>query len=121
MSEAPLAGVRVLDMTRLLPGNFATVMLVEMGAEVIKIEAPEGDGTRWVAPHASSGESGAFVQLNRGKSSQVIDLKTDQDARASHRWSAGPMCCSTPSAPESSTGSVSPPPTCSACGRIWST
>ncbi|HNO15377.1 MAG TPA: CoA transferase, partial [Actinomycetota bacterium] len=78
MPEAPLAGVRVLDMTRLLPGNFATVMLVEMGAEVIKIEAPEGDGTRWVAPHLPSGESGAFVQLNRGKTSRVIDLKAQE-------------------------------------------
>ncbi len=78
MSEPPLSGVRVLDMTRLLPGNFATVTLVEMGAEVIKVEAPEGDGTRWVAPHLASGESGAFVQLNRGKRSLVVDLKTDE-------------------------------------------
>ena len=78
MSELPLAGVLVLDMTRLLPGNFATVTLVEMGAEVIKVEAPEGDGTRWVAPHLPSGESGAFVQLNRGKRSVVVDLKTDE-------------------------------------------
>lgn len=75
-SNLPLAGVRVIDMTRLLPGNYATVTLVELGAEVIKVEAPEGDGTRWVAPHLASGESGAFVQLNRGKSSQVIDLKS---------------------------------------------
>lgn len=74
----PLSGVRVLDMTRLLPGNFATVTLVELGAEVIKVEAPEGDGTRWVAPHLPSGESGAFVQLNRGKSSVVLDLKTQE-------------------------------------------
>ena len=78
MAEKPLQKYRVLDMTRLLPGNFATVMLVEMGAEVIKIEAPEGDGTRWVAPHLPSGESGAFVQLNRGKSSRVIDLKAQE-------------------------------------------
>lgn len=75
MPRLPLTGVTVLDMTRLLPGNFATVMLVEMGAEVIKVEAPEGDGTRWVPPHLASGESGAFVQLNRGKSSRVVDLK----------------------------------------------
>ena len=81
MSELPLAGVRVLDMTRLLPGNYATVALVELGAEVIKVEAPEGDGTRWVAPHLPSGESGAFVQLNRGKSSHVVDLKDEHGAR----------------------------------------
>lgn len=75
MPEAPLAGVRVLDMTRLLPGNYATVALVEMGAEVTKVEAAEGDGTRWVGPFLPSGESGAFVQLNRGKASVVLDLK----------------------------------------------
>lgn len=76
----PLAGVRVLDLTRLLPGNFATVTLVELGAEVLKVEAPEGDGTRWVPPVLASGESAAFVQLNRGKSSVVIDLKSDEGA-----------------------------------------
>lgn len=75
MAEAPLAGVRVLDMTRLLPGNYATVTLVEMGAQVTKVEAAEGDGTRWVGPFLASGESGAFVQLNRGKGSVVLDLK----------------------------------------------
>lgn len=75
MPSLPLAGVRVLDMTRLLPGNYATVTLVEMGAEVIKVEAAEGDGTRWVGPFLDSGESGAFVQLNRGKGSVVLDLK----------------------------------------------
>lgn len=83
MPELPLAGVRVLDMTRLLPGNFACVTLVELGADVRKVEAPEGDGTRWVAPRLPSGESGAFMQLNRGKSSTVVDLKTPQGA---HRF-----------------------------------
>ncbi|MEZ5185843.1 MAG: CoA transferase [Candidatus Nanopelagicales bacterium] len=78
MSSPPLAGIQVIDMTRLLPGNFATVTLVELGADVIKVEAPEGDGTRWVAPHLPSGESGAFVQLNRGKTSRVMDLKSDE-------------------------------------------
>ena len=78
MPDLPLAGVRVLDMTRLLPGNYATVILVELGAEVVKVEAPEGDGTRWVPPHLASGESGAFVQLNRGKASRVVDLKCQE-------------------------------------------
>jgi crotonobetainyl-CoA:carnitine CoA-transferase CaiB-like acyl-CoA transferase len=82
MSELPLGGVRVIDMTRLLPGNYATVTLAELGADVVKVEAPEGDGTRWVAPHLASGESGAFVQLNRGKSSRVIDLKSPEGASA---------------------------------------
>lgn len=82
MPDLPLTGVRVIDMTRLLPGNYATVNLVELGAEVIKVEAPEGDGTRWVAPHLGSGESGAFVQLNRGKTSRVVDLKAPGGAEA---------------------------------------
>ncbi|MCU0297567.1 MAG: CoA transferase [Candidatus Nanopelagicales bacterium] len=80
MSDLPLSGVRVLDMTRLLPGNYATVALVELGADVVKVEAAEGDGTRWVAPHLASGESGAFVQLNRGKTSRVLDLKAESGA-----------------------------------------
>jgi crotonobetainyl-CoA:carnitine CoA-transferase CaiB-like acyl-CoA transferase len=46
-----------------------------MGAQVVKVEAAEGDGTRWVGPHLGSGESGPFVQLNRGKGSIVLDLK----------------------------------------------
>lgn len=89
MPSAPLAGVRVLDMTRLLPGNYATVALVEMGAEVVKIEAAEGDGTRWVGPQLASGESGPFVQLNRGKSSIVLDLKQDAGAREFERLLTG--------------------------------
>lgn len=79
-SVLPLAGVRVLDMTRLLPGNFATVTLVELGADVVKVESAEGDGTRWLPPMLASGESGAFVQLNRGKGSVVLDLKDPQDS-----------------------------------------
>lgn len=89
MPEGPLTGVRVLDMTRLLPGNYACMTLVELGADVVKVEAPEGDGTRWVAPHMASGESGAFLQLNRGKSSVVVDLKTEQGVLAFAELVAG--------------------------------
>ncbi len=88
MAKAPLSGVRVLDMTRLLPGNYATVALVEMGAEVTKVEAAEGDGTRWVGPFLPSGESGAFVQLNRGKTSVVLDLKDPAGAAEFATWIA---------------------------------
>ncbi len=88
MGELPLHGVRVLDMTRLLPGNYATVTLVEMGAQVIKVEAAEGDGTRWVGPFLPSGESGAFVQLNRGKGSVVLDLKDPVGAAEFATWIA---------------------------------
>lgn len=71
----PLDGIRVLDLTRLLPGPWATVMLADMGAEIIKVEAPGGgDFVRWMPPMV--GEMGAaFVTLNRGKRSVVVDLK----------------------------------------------
>ncbi|MDP3972511.1 MAG: CaiB/BaiF CoA-transferase family protein [Candidatus Nanopelagicales bacterium] len=74
--SAPLAGVRVLDLTRLLPGNYATLILAGLGADVIKIEDPgSGDGTRFVPPWTPAGESGAHAVLNRGKRSVGVDLK----------------------------------------------
>lgn len=67
----PLAGVRVIDMTELLPGPFLTQSLVEMGAEVVKVERPpHGDNARRLAP-------GLFAALNRGKRSLFCDLKRD--------------------------------------------
>lgn len=73
---APLAGIRILDLTRLLPGNYATLLLAGLGAEVIKIEDPgSGDGIRWVIPYTPGGESGPHAVLNRGKQSVAIDLK----------------------------------------------
>lgn len=72
-----LTGVRVVDLTRLLPGNYASLLLYGMGAEVIKVEELTGDGTRAVPPYADSGESGANIVLNRGKASIALDLKTD--------------------------------------------
>lgn len=76
---APLTGIRVLDLTRLLPGNYATLLLAGLGAEVVKIEDPgSGDGIRWLIPCAASGESGAHAVLNRGKQSVAIDLKRSE-------------------------------------------
>ena len=72
----PLAGVRVLDFTRVLAGPFLTQILADLGAEVHKVEAPGiGDETRTFAPHVG-GESHYFLGLNRHKKSLVIDLKT---------------------------------------------
>ncbi|MDQ1247726.1 MAG: CoA transferase [Actinomycetota bacterium] len=73
-----LAGVRVLDLTRLLPGNYATLLLYGLGAEVIKVEELTGDGTRAAPPYSATGESGANLVLNRGKTSLALDLKTDE-------------------------------------------
>jgi len=77
MSEAkqgPLAGIRVLDFTTLLPGPMATLMLAEAGAEVIKIERPDGEDMRRYRPNWGK-ESVLFAMLNRGKKSVAADLK----------------------------------------------
>lgn len=70
-----LEGVRVLDITRLLPGNYATLLLHGLGAEVIKIEELHGEGTRLAPPFTPQGESGPHLVLNRGKKSVAINLK----------------------------------------------
>lgn len=71
----PLQGIRILDLTRLLPGPFATLVLADLGASVDKIEdAAGGDYLRHMPPQVA-GESAAFQLLNRGKRSAVLDLK----------------------------------------------
>lgn len=71
----PLEGIRVLDLSRLIPGPFATLLLADMGATVDKVEDPgQGDYLRHFPPHVA-GASGAFHALNRGKRSLVLDLK----------------------------------------------
>jgi crotonobetainyl-CoA:carnitine CoA-transferase CaiB-like acyl-CoA transferase len=73
----PLAGVRVLDFTRVLAGPAASLALADMGAEVIKIEPPgTGDETRTFPP-IRDGESHYFLSVNRGKKSIVVDLKSE--------------------------------------------
>ena len=74
--EPPLAAIRVLDLTRLLPGAYCTLLLADMGADVIKVEQPEtGDYMRWTPPLAD-GQSVLFDALNRGKRSIALDLRT---------------------------------------------
>jgi crotonobetainyl-CoA:carnitine CoA-transferase CaiB-like acyl-CoA transferase len=78
----PLAGIRVLDLTRLLPGAFCTQLLVDMGADVIKVEEPEtGDYMRWTPPIVN-GQSTLFNALNRNKRSITLDLKSDRGREA---------------------------------------
>ena len=74
---APLAGIQVLDLTRVLPGPFASMMLADLGAEVIKVEHPKGgDLERQGAPKGPDGESYRFGMLNRNKRSIAVDLKS---------------------------------------------
>ncbi len=78
-ARSPLAGVRILDLTRLLPGNFATLLLAGLGADVVKVEQIEGgDGIRHLLGSGHGGEAAAHMVLNRGKRSLSLDLKADQ-------------------------------------------
>lgn len=83
----PLDGLRILDLTRVLAGPFATAILADLGAEVIKLEPPQGDDYRHIGPFRD-GESALFALTNRGKKSVVIDLKSP-DGQALARRIAG--------------------------------
>jgi len=79
MSDLPLEGVRVLDLTRLLPGPYATQLLGDLGAEVIKIEEPTvGDYYREQEPRLPDGDSRIFAMINRNKKSMALDLKDER-------------------------------------------
>jgi crotonobetainyl-CoA:carnitine CoA-transferase CaiB-like acyl-CoA transferase len=72
----PLEGVRVLDLSRVLAGPYATMMLADLGADVLKVEHPErGDDTRHWGPPFAGGESAYFLSVNRNKKSVGMDLK----------------------------------------------
>jgi CoA:oxalate CoA-transferase len=76
--SGPLSGIKVVDFTRVLSGPFATALMADLGADVIKIESPQGDDYRHVGPFVE-GSSALFMFANRGKKSVVLDLKNPDD------------------------------------------
>lgn len=80
----PLEGLRVLDLTRLLPGPYASLVLADLGAQVDKVEEPGGDPVRHLPPFAR-GQSATFAVLHRNKRSVVLDLKRPEGVAALRR------------------------------------
>ena len=84
----PLAGLRVLDMTQVLSGPYCTQVLADLGADVIKLEPPQGDLARAMQPHFIGADSVYFVSLNRNKRSVAVDLKTPEGVDLVRRLAA---------------------------------
>lgn len=80
--RGPLSHLRVLDLTQFLSGPFATQILGDLGAEIIKVEAPEGDMTRGLPPHFVGDQSAYYLSVNRNKRSIVLDLKSAEGKAA---------------------------------------
>jgi len=80
--KGPLDGVLIADFSRILAGPYATMLLADMGAEVIKVEGPRGDDTRTWMPPVRDGVSTYYLGINRGKRSIALDLRDDADAEA---------------------------------------
>ena len=79
----PLSDLRILDLTQALAGPFCTMLLADLGADVIKVEPPRGDMARFLGPHPEDRQGcdygGYFASINRNKRSIVLDLKTETD------------------------------------------
>ena len=80
--SGPLAGLLVADFSRILAGPYATMLLADLGAEVVKVEGPAGDDTRTWSPPVRDGVSTYYLGVNRNKRSIALDLKDPDDAAA---------------------------------------
>ncbi|MEW5899794.1 MAG: CoA transferase, partial [Bacillota bacterium] len=84
--KLPLTGVKVLDISRVLTGPFATMLLGDLGAEIIKVEMPgTGDETRAWGPPFIEGESAYFLSINRNKKSITVNLKAPEGKEIIYR------------------------------------
>jgi formyl-CoA transferase/CoA:oxalate CoA-transferase len=84
--KPPLSNVRVVDLTRMLSGPYCTLLLADLGAEVIKIEDPDGgDRTRLMGPKLPGGMSAYFLSINRNKKSLTLDLRKDEGREILYR------------------------------------
>ena len=87
-ANGPLHGVVVADFSRVLAGPYATMLLADLGAEVIKVEGPAGDDTRHWVPPVRDGVGTYYLAVNRNKRSIVLDLKDPADLKVAHALSA---------------------------------
>jgi crotonobetainyl-CoA:carnitine CoA-transferase CaiB-like acyl-CoA transferase len=78
----PLAGVRVLDLSRILAGPLAAAVLADLGADVIKVESPQGDETRRWGPPFHGDDAAYYLAVNRNRRAIVLDLRRDEDREA---------------------------------------
>ena len=77
--SGPLSGIRVIDLTSVVFGPYATQIMADMGADVIKVEPPAGDNTRWITQGPVPGMGGIYVNVNRGKRGLMLDLRQEAD------------------------------------------
>ena len=104
--SGPLAGMVVADFSRVLAGPYASMLLADLGADVVKVERPGGDDTRHLGAPVRDGGSTYFLGVNRNKRSVALDLRTPDDLR-SPASCAAPTSCSRTSSPAGWTGSAS--------------